>query len=76
MGMPEQHILEMEKHVLELEQQLLVANETVARLTLANTGLIKQTSDAEVRNKKLRRSARQDESSFRQQLSAAQNRRW
>lgn len=74
--MSEQRILELEKRVTELEQQLLAANEAVAKLTLTNTGLAKQTSDAETRNKRLKRSARQDESSFRQQLSAAQNRRF
>ncbi|MBI2515439.1 MAG: hypothetical protein HYV95_00860 [Opitutae bacterium] len=72
--MSEQRILELEKRVLELEQQLLTANEATAKLTLANTDLTKQTADAETRNKRLRRSARQDENSFRQQLSAAQSR--
>lgn len=73
--MSEQRILELEKRISELEQQLLAVNATVAQLTLANTDLTKQSADAEIRNKRLKRSARQDESSFRQQLSAAQNRR-
>ena len=65
-----------EQRILELEQQLLTANETVAKLTLSNTELTRQLSDADTRNKKLKRSSRRDESSFRQQLTAAQGRRF
>jgi hypothetical protein len=65
-----------EQRILELEQQLLTANEAVAKLTLANAELTKQLSDADSRNKKLKRSSRRDESSFRQQLSVAQSRRF
>jgi phage shock protein A len=65
-----------EQHILELEQQLRTANEAVAKLTLSNAELTKQLSDAEMRHMKLKRSARRDESSFRQQLSVAQSRRF
>ena len=60
----------------ELEQQLLIANEAVAKLTLANAELTKQLSSADTQNKKLKRSSRRDESSLRQQLTAAQSRRF
>ena len=60
----------------ELEQQLLAANEAVAKLTLANAELTKQLSSADTQNKKLKRSSRRDESSLRQQLTAAQSRRF
>jgi phage shock protein A len=72
-SMTEQQILE---RILELEQQLLTANETVAKLILSTTELTRQLSEAETRNKKLKRSSRRDESSFRQQLSVAQSRRF
>jgi hypothetical protein len=68
MGMSEQRIL-------ELEQQLLTANESLLKLTLANAELITQLSNADSRNKKLKRSARSDESSLRSQLEVAQSRR-
>ena len=60
----------------ELEQQLLIANEAVAKLTLANAELTKKLSDAESHRLKQKRSAKRDESSLRQQLSVAQNRRF
>ncbi len=63
------------QRILELEQLLLTANETVANLTLANGELTTRLSDAESRNKKLKRSSRADESSLRSQLEVAQNRR-
>lgn len=65
-----------EQRILELEQQLLTANEAVAKLTLSNVELTRQLSDAESRNMKLKRTSRRDESSFRQQLSVAQSRRF
>ncbi len=61
--------------ILELEQQLLAAGESVTRLTLANAELTKQLSDAETRNKKLKRNSRNDESTLRSELAVAQNRR-
>ncbi len=65
-----------EQCTLELEQQLFTANETVAKLTLSNAELTKQLADSEVRNMKLKRASRRDESTFRQQLSVAQSRRF
>lgn len=67
--MPQQH------RVAELEQLLAVANETIAKLTVTNTELTKQVSDAETRNRKLKRSSRKDESNFKDQLLLAQTRR-
>lgn len=64
-----------EQRILELEQQLTAANESVAKLTLANTELTKHLSDADTRFRKLRRNARSDESAFRSQLATAQSRR-
>jgi hypothetical protein len=58
-----------------LEQQLVTANESVTRLTLANVTLTKQLSEAESRNKKLKRNSRNEESSLRTQLATAQSRR-
>jgi hypothetical protein len=58
-----------------IEQQLLAAQELVARLTAANTELTRQLADADARNKKLKRNSRNDESSLRAQLAAAQSRR-
>lgn len=65
-----------EQRILELEQQLITTNETVTKLTLSNAELTKQLSDAESRNKKLLRTSRRSESTFREQLSTAQNRRF
>jgi hypothetical protein len=64
-----------EQRILELEQQILTASETVAKLTITNADLTRQLSDAESRNKKLKRSSRNDESVFRSELAIAQNRR-
>ena len=64
-----------EERILALEQQLSAAHEAVARLTLANTELTAKVSEAETRNRKLKRSARNDESTFRSQLAIAQGRR-
>jgi phage shock protein A len=72
-SMTEQQIL---ARILELEQQLLAANETVAKLILSTTELTRKLSEADTRNKKLKRSSRRDESSFREQLSIAQSRRF
>lgn len=65
-----------EARILELEQLLSAANDTVAQLTRANTELTRQVADAEMRNKKLRRNSRNDESALKQQLTDAQNRRF
>jgi F0F1-type ATP synthase membrane subunit b/b' len=65
-----------EQRILELEQQLLTANEAVAKLTLANAELTKKLTEAESHRLKMKRSAKRDESSLRQQLSVAQSRRF
>ena len=61
--------------ILELEQLLATANDSLAKLTVAITDLTRQLADAETRNKKLKRTSRNDESSLREQLTTAQNRR-
>jgi hypothetical protein len=63
------------QQLIDLGLQLDVANEAVAKLTLANAELTKLLAEAETRNKKLKRNSRNDESSFRTQLATAQNRR-
>lgn len=62
--------------ILELENLLSAANDTVAQLTRTNADLTRQVADAEMRNKKLKRNSRNDESALKQQLSDAQNRRF
>jgi len=71
-----------EQPILSLEQQLTAANESVAKLTLANADLTlanadltKQVSDSDTRFRKLRRNSRSDESNLRSQLATAQSRR-
>ena len=64
-----------EQRIKELELQLATASETVASLTRLNAELTAKLSDAEIRNKKLRRTARRDESSLQEQLAAAQSKR-
>ncbi len=65
-----------EQRIKDLEFQLLTANASIAALTTTNLELARDLSDAELRNKKLKRSARQDESTFKAQLSVAQNRKY
>lgn len=65
-----------EQRILELEQLLTAANQAVATLTQTNQGLIRQLADAEMRNKKLKRNSRNDESVLKQQITDAQNRRF
>ena len=65
----------LEERIKELESQLAAAGETIATLTRSNTDLTERLSDADTRNKKLKRSARRDESSFKAQLATAQSRR-
>jgi hypothetical protein len=64
-----------EQRIKELELQLVAANASITTLTATNVELTRSLSDAESRNKKLKRSARQDESSFKNQLATAQNKR-
>jgi len=64
-----------EERIKELEMQLVAAGETAAGLTQQNVELTRKLSEAEGHIKKLKRSSRRDESSFRDQLAAAQSRR-
>ncbi len=64
-----------QERIAELELQLAAATAAVATLTLANTGLTEQLEESELRAKKLRRTSKRDESSLKQQLATAQNRR-
>jgi hypothetical protein len=64
-----------EQRIAELEQQLVVANAAVTKLTADNTDLTTQLATAELRNRKLRKSAGRDERSFKEALSAAQSAR-
>ena len=57
--------------IVELEELLRVANETVARLTLANAGLTGDLNDAQRSAKKLKRKSRNAERDFKGQLAVA-----
>ena len=60
----------------EAVAKLTAANtEAVDKLLLANSELTKQLTDSDNRFRKLKRSARNDESSLRTQLATAQSRR-
>ena len=61
-----------EERIKELELQLVTANAAVTNLTGLNTGLTEQLSDAQARNKKLKRTSRRDERDFKEQLAVAQ----
>ena len=61
--------------IIDLALQLDVAHEALAKLTLANAELTRLLAEAGSRNKKLKRSSRNDESSFRDQLASVQSRR-
>ena len=64
-----------EPRIQELEDLLFVANASIVALTATNHELTRNLSEAEVRNRKLRRSARKDASSFKEQLAVALSRR-
>jgi len=55
--------------------QLAARDESVATLTRLNAELTGQLADEEARSKKLKRTSRRDESTFKQQLAVAQGRR-
>jgi hypothetical protein len=48
----------------------------LAQLSHSNADLTRQLADAEMRNKKLKRNSRNDESGLKQQITDAQNRRF
>jgi len=57
--------------IIELEELLRVANESVARLTLANDGLIRDLDQLQRVTKKLKRKTRRSESNHKVELAAA-----
>lgn len=63
------------QRIAELEQLLFVANESVTRLTLANTQLTTELSGTESRNRKLRRNARRDDRRIKEQIQLALSKR-
>lgn len=62
--------------IQELEQLLLVANAAVVKLSVEKAELVERLTDAELRAKKLKRGARKDQNSLKEQLLTAQNRRF
>jgi hypothetical protein len=64
-----------EQRIAELEQQLVTAHEAVTKLTASNAELTTQLATAELRNRKLKKSAGRDERDFKEALSAAQTAR-
>jgi len=64
-----------ETRIKELETQLLAANASIAALTATGLELTRNLSDAESLNKRMKRTARRDGNSFKDQLAIAQNRR-
>lgn len=64
------------ERILQLETSLTAATGEITRLTLANAELAKQLADSDMRNKRLRRSSKRDETSLRAELSVAQNRKF
>jgi F0F1-type ATP synthase membrane subunit b/b' len=62
--------------ILELQTLLTAATDNLAQLRQSNADLTRQLADAEMRNKKLKRNSRNDESALKQQITDAQNRRF
>jgi len=62
--------------ILELQTLLTAATDNLAKLRQSNADLTRQLADAEMRNKKLKRNSRNDESALKQQITDAQNRRF
>lgn len=75
LSMPSAAQLLLGQRIKELEAELATATESVANLTRLNGELTDKLSDAETRNKKLRRSSKRDESSLKEQLAIAQSKR-
>ena len=63
------------QRIAELESLLLLANDSVTKLTASNAELTTQLETAEVRNRKLKKRAGRDERDHKEALSAAQNAR-
>lgn len=62
-----------EQRIKDLETQLSAATAMITQLTATNLELTRGLADADVRNRKLKRSASRDESTLRDQLAVAQN---
>jgi hypothetical protein len=61
-----------EQRIIELEAQLVTANAALELSNKANLQLKTDLAAAELSNKRIRRSARQDETKFKSQLDTAQ----
>ncbi len=64
-----------EDRIKELEAELLTANESVAKLTQANAELTEQLRSSEQAFKRVRRNARQDGNTLRDEIAVLQRRR-
>lgn len=65
-----------ERRISELEAQLAAARESIAHLTKANAELAAGLKSAEVAFKRVRRTARQDGNTLRDQITTLQSRRF
>jgi uncharacterized protein involved in exopolysaccharide biosynthesis len=64
-----------EQQVKDLEAKLQTANESVAQLTKANAELTAQLKAGELAFKRVRRNARQDGNTLRDEIAVLQKRR-
>lgn len=64
-----------EPKIKELEARLLAANESVTTLTKANVELTARLQASELAFKRVRRTARQDGNTLRDEIAVLQNRR-
>ena len=65
-----------EQRITELEAQLSVAQESILQLTRTNAELTAGLKAAEVAFKRVRRTARQDGNTLREQITTLQSRRF
>jgi hypothetical protein len=65
-----------EQRITELETQLSVAQESILRLTRANAELTAGLKASELAFKRVRRTARQDGNTLRDQITTLQGRRF
>jgi hypothetical protein len=65
-----------EQRITELEAQLSVAQESIVQLTRANAELTAGLKASEVAFKRVRRTARQDGNTLREQITTLQSRRF
>jgi phage-related minor tail protein len=64
------------QRIMELEAQLSAARESISHLTKANAELTAGLKAAEVAFKRVRRTARQDGNTLRDQITTLQSRRF